>query len=124
MLWIANAMGEAPPEGATPPKPIFKQPHCGGGEVVGEKVPQVQAGGGAGGRRGEGGGRRGEGGAEVVDISRMTLDAPAQDTHEAQPVDELERLRSYDPCLMLLLEWMTESDKAKRADMMDVLRHP
>jgi hypothetical protein len=116
MLWIANAMGEAPPEGATPPKPIFKQSHC-GGEVVGEKVPQVQAGGGAG-------GRRGGGGAKVVDISRMTLDAPAQNSHEAQPVDELERLRSYDPCLMLLLEWMTESDKAKRADMMDVLRHP
>jgi hypothetical protein len=36
----------------------------------------------------------------------------------------LETLRSYDPSLMLLLQWMTESDASKRAVMMDVLRHP
>ena len=36
----------------------------------------------------------------------------------------LEALRSYDPSLMLLLEWMTEPKEEDRADMMDVLRHP
>ena len=43
---------------------------------------------------------------------------------------ELEKVRSYDPSLMLLLQWMTEpvqldpSNPSNRADMMDVLRHP
>jgi hypothetical protein len=41
----------------------------------------------------------------------------------AETKERLEKLRSYDPSLMLLLEWMTEPVK-DRADMMDVLRHP
>ena len=43
------------------------------------------------------------------------------------PIDRrgmTESLRSYDPCLMLLIEWMTEADESQRADIMDVLSHP
>lgn len=36
----------------------------------------------------------------------------------------IELLRSYDPSLMLLLQWMTDPNPGDRADMMDVLRHP
>jgi hypothetical protein len=36
----------------------------------------------------------------------------------------IESLRSYDPSLMLLLQWMTDPNPGDRADMMDVLRHP
>ena len=36
----------------------------------------------------------------------------------------IESLRSYDPSLMLLLQWMTDTNPGDRADMMDVLRHP
>jgi hypothetical protein len=42
----------------------------------------------------------------------------------AETKERLEKLRSYDPSLMLLLEWMTEPKEEGRADMMDVLRHP
>jgi hypothetical protein len=42
------------------------------------------------------------------------------------PAEEqcIESLRSYDPPLMLLLQWMTDSNPGDRAGMMDVLRHP
>ncbi len=38
--------------------------------------------------------------------------------------ESLRYLRSYDPCLMLLIEWMTETDMSCRADILDVLSHP
>ncbi len=42
------------------------------------------------------------------------------------PAEEecIESLHSYDPSLMLLLQWMTDRNPGDRAGMMDVLRHP
>jgi hypothetical protein len=101
MLWIANARDGVQPA----PQPIK------GGEGS-------EAAAGGGGRADV---HAGEGTAASGSLSGkllcLTLDAGMQR-------EELEKLRSYDPSLMLLLEWMTEPDPAHRADMMDVLRHP
>jgi hypothetical protein len=38
--------------------------------------------------------------------------------------ERIQSLRSYDPSLMLHLQWMTDTNPGDRAGMMDVLRHP
>lgn len=38
--------------------------------------------------------------------------------------ERIQSLRTYDPSLMLLLQWMADRNKSNRAGMMDVLRHP
>ncbi len=115
MLWIARVEergGIARGEGQPAPLPI-QQPSCDGGEGSGTV---------AGGGREEGGGRAevcaDEGTAASGSLSGILSSLTLRER------GELEKLRSYDPCLMLLLEWMTEPDQANRADMMDVLRHP
>ena len=59
-------------------------------------------------------------------MSKSPLASSGEAAAQAADVTKecLEALRSYDPSLMLLLEWMTEPKKEDRADMMDVLRHP
>lgn len=59
-------------------------------------------------------------------MSKSLLDSSGQAAGQAADVTKtcLEALRSYDPSLMLLLEWMTDPVEGNRADMMDVLRHP
>jgi hypothetical protein len=66
-----------------------------------------------------------DGWVEEYDFRAHQMRPPAFDERA-----ELEKVRSYDPSLMLLLQWMTEpvqldpSNPSNRADMMDVLRHP
>ena len=59
-------------------------------------------------------------------MSKSPLASSGQAAGQSADVTKacLEALRSYDPSLLLLLEWMTDPVEGNRADMMDVLRHP
>ena len=106
MLWILTAL-----EVASHPIPIPPQ-HS-----------RSRSGGTGDGGRAQGGG--GGGGAAAA----LTLQTVTQTITDCERA-ELEKVRSYDPSLMLLLQWMTEPvqldarNPINRADMMDVLRHP
>ncbi len=122
MLWIARGR-----RGQAAPQPIQPRSGVEGSEAA---KPVVAAGiGAAAGTTGAAVAEEGRAGGGLAaasatlrdELSRLTLDAqmPREELEQ-----ELEQLRSYDPCLMLLLEWMTDNNEKNRADMMDVLRHP
>jgi hypothetical protein len=115
MLWMANALKDD--HERETPFPI-ERPICrpSGAAVGGEgkKAAVAQAGGGEGKKVA----------AAQVGGKREDVAAAMSSNSPIQPVSALEKLRSYDPCLMLLLQWMTEPKQQDRADMMDVLRHP
>ena len=114
MLWIAGA------QGITAQSPL-PQPM----RVRTEAPSPCSHSGGAAGTAGDA--------SSASDASSACADAAAHVsgplatmTLQSSPsvADYLEKIRSYDPSLMLLLQWMTERDSSERAVMTDVLRHP
>ena len=64
---------------------------------------------------------------DILNLGRAMVWIANAHCHPDDPSDlryQTENLRSFDPCLMLLIEWMTEADESQRADIMDVLSHP
>jgi hypothetical protein len=117
MLWIITNPPTPPPAPesaglriADPPSLMSKSPLASSGAAAGKAADETK--------------ERETKERETKERETKERETKERETKERETKERLEKLRSYDPSLMLLLEWMTEPKEEDRADMMDVLRHP